>query len=303
MRVYYSDKFVLPLPDGHRFPMSKYSRLRERVAAELSDRVELAVAPAVALDDLRTTHDDDYIQRVLHGRLAPEDVRALGFPWSPELVERSRRSVGATIGACQMALLDGRSVSLAGGTHHAFADRPQGFCVFNDSVVAARVLRRRASLRRVAVIDADVHQGNGTAALVRDDPDIFSFSIHGAKNFPVHKELSDLDVPVPDQAGDDTYLELLSYGLDKMEREFEPDLVIYLAGADPYHGDRWGRTGLSRQGLQRRDDAVIGWCERHNLPFAVTMAGGYARDIEAIVDIHFNTVRRSLESTIVKIPD
>jgi len=303
MRVYYSDKFVLPLPDGHRFPMSKYSRLRERVAAELSDHVELAVAPAVALDDLRTTHDDDYIQRVLHGRLASDDVRALGFPWSPELVERSRRSVGATIGACQMALLDGRSVSLAGGTHHAFADRPQGFCVFNDSVVAARVLQRRPRLHRVAVIDADVHQGNGTASLVRDDPNIFSFSIHGAKNFPVHKERSDLDVPVPDQAGDDKYLELLSHGIDKMEREFEPDLVIYLAGADPYHGDRWGRTGLSRQGLRRRDDAVIGWCERHSVPFAVTMAGGYARDIDAIVDIHFNTVRRSLESTIVKIPD
>jgi len=302
MRVYYSDKFVLPLPDGHRFPMSKYSRLRQRVETELGDRIDLCVAPAVAIEDLKTAHHDDYIQRVIDGSLSSRDVRALGFPWSPELVERSRRSVGATIAACRDAFVEGRSVSLAGGTHHAFADRPQGFCVFNDSVVAARVLRRSSLLNRVAVIDCDVHQGNGTASLVRNDPDIFSFSIHGEKNFPTQKEQSDLDIAVPDQAGDAIYIRLLEQGIASMEKRFKPELVIYLAGADPYRGDRWGRTGLSRQGLRRRDDLVIGWCEAQAVPLAVTMAGGYAKDIDAIVDIHFNTVLRALESDLVKLP-
>lgn len=294
MQVYYSDTFVLPLPPGHRFPMSKYSQLRQRVEQELSHRITLQIAPAATEEDLFTTHTEDYIERVLQGRLSKQDVRALGFPWSPQLVERSRRSVGATIAACRDSLRHGRAVSLAGGTHHAFADRPQGFCVFNDSVVAARVLVREALVARVAVIDCDVHQGNGTASLVQDDPDIFSFSIHGEKNFPVHKEKSDLDIAVPDNAGDQIYLDLLSDGLQLVARRFEPQLVIFLAGADPYRGDRWGRTGLSRHGLRERDELVIGWCERESIPFAVTMAGGYAKDIDAIVDIHFNTVSRSL---------
>lgn len=298
MHVYYSDTFVLPLPDGHRFPMSKYSLLRQRVQSELGARVQLKVASAASIEQLKTAHSPDYITQVVEGTLSKQDVRALGFPWSPQLVERSCRSVGATIAACEDAVALGKAVSLAGGTHHAFADRAQGFCVFNDSVVAARVLKGRYGINRVAVVDCDVHQGNGTASLVQQDPDIFSFSIHGEKNFPVHKETSDLDIAVPDHAGDEVYLELLEQGIATMGRRFHPQLVIFLAGADPYRGDRWGRTDLSRAGLRQRDEVVISWCERHGIPFAVTMAGGYASDIDAIVDIHFNTVARCLGQVV-----
>lgn len=290
LSVYYCDQFVLPLPDGHRFPMDKYRRLRERVAADDQQRFVLNVPPAISLEDLNRVHQPSYVQRMLSGDISVAEQRELGFPWTEQLVERSRRSVGATLAACQDAIDAGVSVSLAGGTHHAFSDRPQGFCVFNDSVVAARRLRHDGVVERLLVIDCDVHQGNGTAVMATNDDALFTFSIHGEKNFPARKENSDLDVAVPDNAGDEHYLQLLAGALSDIGQRFDPQLVIYLAGADPFKGDRWGRVGLSKAALAERDRVVMQWCRQKGAPFVVTMAGGYANNIDDIVDIHFKSV-------------
>jgi acetoin utilization deacetylase AcuC-like enzyme len=204
LRAFYSDHFVLPLPDGHKFPMSKYSRLRERILAEgIVSSDDLHEAPLAAIEDLRLVHDAAYVHAVLTGTVAREIQRRIGFPWSPQMVERSRRSVGATIAAAHAALDEGVAANLAGGTHHAFADRGEGFCVFNDVAVAARVLQRDQLARRIAIVDLDVHQGNGTAAIFSGDESVFTFSMHGDKNFPFKKERSDLDVPLADGTGDE----------------------------------------------------------------------------------------------------
>lgn len=292
VRAFYSDHFVLPLPEGHKFPMAKYSGLRERILAEgIIALADLHEAPAASLDELRLAHNPDYVTAVVNGTVAPDIQRRIGFPWSPEMVERSRRSVGATIAAARAALDEGVSANLAGGTHHAFADRGEGFCVFNDVAVAARVLQRDNHARRIAVVDLDVHQGNGTAAIFKDDPSVFTFSIHGDKNFPFKKEVSDLDVALPDGTGDDEYLRALRVHLDAVLNRHRPDFVFYLAGADPFEGDRLGRLKLSIDGLRRRDDMVLGTCARAGLPVAISMSGGYAHDLDAIITIHANTIR------------
>jgi acetoin utilization deacetylase AcuC-like enzyme len=286
VKAFYTDHFVLPLPEGHRFPMRKYARLRERVAAELE--VDLAEPPAATDDELLRAHARGYLSRVVEGRLGQDEVRRLGFPWSAELVERSRRSCGATLAACRQALVDGTAVNLAGGTHHAFRDRGEGYCVFNDAAVAALAMLAEGAVERVLVVDCDVHQGNGTAAILRDDPRVFTFSLHGAKNFPFRKEASDLDVELGDGAGDDAYLAALDEGLARCPRA---PLAIYVAGADPYEDDRLGRLKLTKAGLEERDRRVFGAVGA----VAVVMAGGYARDVEDTVDIHFRTVRLAAE--------
>jgi len=292
VRAFYSDHFVLPLPEGHKFPMAKYSGLRERILAEgIVGPQDLHEAPAASWEDLRLVHDAWYVDAVANGTLPREAQRRIGFPWSPQMVERSRRSVGATIAASRVALEEGISANLAGGTHHGFADRGEGFCVFNDVAVAARVLQRDRQARRITVIDLDVHQGNGTAAVFAGDDTVFTFSMHGEKNFPFRKETSDLDVALPDDTGDDAYLELLRTSLDAVLNRHQADFVFYLAGADPYEGDRLGRLKLTIAGLRTRDEMVLEACRRRTLPVAVTMSGGYAHDINAIVTIHTNTIR------------
>jgi len=291
MRAYYSDHFVLPLPDGHRFPMAKYARLRERVLGEgIVAAADVIEAPAATWDELTLAHTAAYVRAVSDGTLAPEMVRRIGFPWSPAMVERSRRSSGATIAAARAALGDGVAVNLAGGTHHSFADRGEGYCVFNDVAVAARVLQRDARCQRLAVVDCDVHQGNGTAAIFRHDPSVFTFSMHGAKNFPFRKETSDLDVELADGMGDDGYLALLDAHLPTVLGH-GPELVFYLAGADPYEGDRLGRLKLTVDGLRGRDERVFAACRAAGVPVVVVMSGGYAPDVDDIVRIHLNTVR------------
>jgi acetoin utilization deacetylase AcuC-like enzyme len=290
MRVYSCDGFTYPLPEGHRFPAQKYRLLRERVEQELAGAVTLHVPAAVTDDVLTLAHATGYVQRVRSGALDPREVRRIGLPWSPELVQRTLCSVGGTIAASRLALSDGIGVSLAGGTHHAFRDHGEGFCVFNDVAVAARLMQAEGRVRRVAVIDCDVHQGNGTAAILADDPTIFTFSIHGAKNFPFHKEQSDLDVELPDATGDAHYLAALRPAL-AVVWEGNPDFVIYLAGADPYQGDALGRLALSKPGLAARDALVLDACAARSVPVTVVMAGGYARPIEDTVDIHLATVR------------
>lgn len=302
MRAFYTDRFVLPLPPGHRFPMEKYRRVRERCLAEGVIRPDrLAEPPAAPWEALALVHDAEYLARVRSGALEPAEQRRIGFPWSPEMVERSRRSVGGTIAAARTALdeasADGWSVAanLAGGTHHAFAGRGEGFCVFNDAAVAVRLLQREGRIRRAAVVDCDVHQGNGTAAIFAADPDVFTFSVHGARNFPFRKERGTLDVALPDGAGDDAWLAALELHLPQVVEEHRPELVVYLAGADPLAGDRFGRAAMTGAGLEARDRMVLGACRAAGVPVAVAMAGGYARDTGDTVDVHVRTLRIAAE--------
>jgi len=292
VKAFYSDHFVLPLPEGHKFPMAKYSRLRERILAEgIVAPEDLHEAPLASLDDLRLVHDPGYVDAVANGTVRPEIQRRIGFPWSPQMVERSRRSVGATIAAARAALDDGMAANLAGGTHHAFADRGEGFCVFNDVAVGVRVLQRNGHANRIAIVDLDVHQGNGTAAIFSGDPSVFTFSMHGDKNYPFKKEVSDLDVPLADGTGDDEYLSLLRARLPDVLNRHQPDFVFYLAGADPFEGDRLGRLKMTIEGLRRRDEIVMEACTKARLPVAISMSGGYANDVDEIVTIHANTIR------------
>ena len=298
MRAFYSDHFVLPLPEGHKFPMAKYSRLRERILAEgIIAPEDLYEASAATWEQLELVHDPRYVDAVRNGTVERDVQRRIGFPWSPEMVERSRRSVGATIAAARIALDDGVAANLAGGTHHAFADRGEGFCVFNDVAVAARVLQRELHARRIAVIDLDVHQGNGTAAIFSADDSVFTFSMHGEKNFPFKKEVSKLDVALADGTGDDEYLSLLRTHLPDVLNRHQPDFVFYLAGADPYEGDRLGRLKMTIDGLRERDEIVLRACSDAGLPVAISMSGGYANDIDAIVTIHTNTIRTASRQT------
>lgn len=292
LRAFYSDHFVLPLPEGHKFPMAKYSRLRERIVADgILSSDDLHEAPLAAIEDITLVHAPEYVDAVLNGTVPREVQRRIGFPWSPQMVERSRRSVGATIAAAHAALDAGAAANLAGGTHHAFADRGEGFCVFNDVAVAARVLQRDRLARRIAIVDLDVHQGNGTAAIFSGDPSVFTFSMHGDKNFPFRKEASDLDVPLADGTGDHEYLSLLRSHLRDVLDRHEPDFIFYLAGADPFEGDRLGRIKMTIGGLRRRDEIVMEACATARLPVAISMSGGYAADVDDIVTIHANTIR------------
>lgn len=298
LRAFYTDRFVLPLPPGHRFPMIKYARLRERLLAEGVLAASSLREPAAAgWDDLALAHDRAYLEAVRDGRLEPLAQRRIGFPWSPEMVERSRRSAGATLEAGRAALEEagargwGVAVNLAGGTHHAHPAHGEGFCVFNDAAVAVRVLQAERRVRRAVVLDCDVHQGNGTAAIFRADPSVHTFSLHGARNFPFRKERSSLDVELPDGAGDDAFLSALELYVPRVLEEFGPDFAVYLAGADPWRDDRFGRLAMSKEGLAERDRFVLRACRAAGVPVAVAMAGGYGRDTEDTVDIHVTTVR------------
>lgn len=282
--------------------MAKYARLRECLAAELPG-VRLGQAEAASQGELALVHTPAYIQAVQQGTLSAAAQREIGFPWSPAMAERARRSVGATLQACRAAMTgEGLAANLAGGTHHAYADKGSGFCVFNDAAVAARLMQaeyarqhRAQGLLRVAIIDLDVHQGNGTARIFAGDDSVFTLSLHGEKNFPFRKEPSDLDVELPDGTGDAAYLEALERALDELAHRFEPGLVIYLAGADPHEGDRLGRLKLTFDGLEARDRRVMDWAGQRHLPLAFCMAGGYGADMEATVQVQMNTYRVALE--------
>jgi acetoin utilization deacetylase AcuC-like enzyme len=298
MQAFYSDQFVLPLPEGHRFPMLKYRLLRDAIVATLPD-VRMTVAPAASEGELALAHDPGYIGDVLDGRLSAAQQREIGFPWSPAMAERARRSVGATIAAARAALVEGVAGNLAGGTHHAYADKGSGYCVFNDIAVAARLMqaewhRQQRRLLRVAVIDLDVHQGNGTAAIFADDPTVFTLSLHGARNFPFRKEASNLDVELADGTGDAAYLAALDRALDRLWAAHEggpPGLVFYLAGADPHEGDRLGRLRVTAAGLAERDRRVFEACAQRGIPVALSMGGGYGHVIEATVAVQLQTWR------------
>jgi acetoin utilization deacetylase AcuC-like enzyme len=296
MKLFYSDTFSFPLPPGHRFPLGKYSVLRKRLLAEKTVNPDTLILSKPATDEqLLRVHTSQYLKRVMRGDLTPNQIRRIGLPWSPELVARSRRSVGGTIAASQAALEQGISINLAGGTHHAHADWGSGFCVFNDVAVAARSLQVENSAGRMLVIDCDVHQGDGTAAIFTNDPSVFTFSIHAQRNFPFRKSASDLDIGLEDGVGDEQYLALLKDVLDSLFKRYGPfDLAFYLAGADPFCRDSFGHLALTKQGLQQRDRMVFAACLYNDLPVSVVLAGGYAPVIDDIVDIHQNTVKEAL---------
>jgi acetoin utilization deacetylase AcuC-like enzyme len=291
MKIYYSDHLLVPLPQGHRFPMPKYALLHQRLREARLPSVELLPAEPATDEQLLLVHHREYLEKVILGTLSERELRRIGFPWSPELVVRSRYSVGGTICTCRAALQDGYAANLAGGTHHAYPDHGEGYCVFNDVAVAARVLQAERRARRVVILDLDVHQGNGTAAIFANDPTVFTFSVHGAKNFPFHKEVSDLDIALPDGSDDAVFLEAVQSGLSLALKQAEADLAIYIAGADPYLDDRLGRLAMTKEGLAERDRLVFEQCRSYGLPVAVVMGGGYARQVEDVVDIHMQTMR------------
>ena len=292
LHAWSSAAYTFPLPAGHRFPIEKYALLRDAVVAEglvSSSRVH---EPARAtLEELARVHTRDYIDRLTSGGLTEAELRLLGFPWSPALVERSYRAVGGTLGAARAALDHGLAVNLAGGTHHAFPDRGEGFCVFNDVAIAVRALRAEGRIRRAAIIDLDVHQGNGTHAIFAGDAETFTFSMHGGRNYPFRKVPGTLDIELPDGTGDEAYLAQLASALPRVLDASAPDLVVYLAGADPHERDRLGRLKLTFSGLQRRDAMVLEACREVGIPVAITVAGGYGTDIHETVAIHVATVR------------
>jgi acetoin utilization deacetylase AcuC-like enzyme len=296
MKVWSSASYVFPLPAGHRFPIAKYELLRRRVIADgLAAPGQVHEPPRALADELRRVHTDDYVSRFTDGHLGADELRRLGFPWSPGLVERSYRAVGGTCAAAEAALAHGVAMNLAGGTHHAFADRGEGFCVFNDVAVAIRTLQHERRIERAAIVDLDVHQGNGTHAIFAGDSSVFTFSMHGGRNYPFVKVPGSLDVELLDGTADDDYLALLGDTLPGVLATARPDLVVYLAGADPYVGDRLGRLGLTLEGLARRDAMVVGACREVGIPVAIAIAGGYGREIGDTVQAHLNTVRVALE--------
>jgi len=299
MKAYYSDHFVLPLPEGHRFPMAKYSMLRDRVARELLG-VQLLEAPAATEGELALAHAPDYVLAVKSGGLSAQAQREIGFPWSPAMAERSVRSAGASVAAGRVAMQEGIAGNLAGGTHHASASQGGGFCVFNDIAVTARVLQMehfRATKQglQVLVIDLDVHQGNGTAEIFANDSSVFTLSLHGEKNFPFRKVNSDLDVGLPDGCADDAYSVALEEALAQVLKRFQPQFVIYLAGADAHEGDRLGRLKLTEEGMQRRDRQVFDWARAQSLPMLICMGGGYGRDLSQTVQVQMNTWQLAFE--------
>jgi len=294
MQVFHAPQTV-SLPPGHRFPMAKYQLLRDRLPAAVPD-VELRQAAPASDGELALAHSPDYIRAITCGTIAPAAMREIGFPWSEAMAQRARCSVGATVAACRVALREGIAANIAGGTHHATRDKGGGFCVFNDAAVAARLMQAewgRAGAGpgplRVAVIDLDVHQGNGTASIFRGDESVFTLSLHGARNFPFRKEPGDLDVELADGCGDDDYLRALDLALAQLERRFAPGLIVYLAGADPHEGDRLGRLKLTWAGLQSRDRRVFDWAWQRRIPVAMAMAGGYGVRIEDTVQVQLNT--------------
>ncbi|MGH3021218.1 MAG: histone deacetylase family protein [Gaiellaceae bacterium] len=289
MRAFAHDVYTYPLPPGHRFPLVKYRLVRER--AETVDGIHVEDSRPASDDELRLAHDAAYLVRVERGALARREVLALGLPWSPALVERARRSVGATLMAAEAALADGVGANLGGGTHHAFADGGRGFCVFNDVVVAVRALRGARRVERVLVVDLDVHQGDGTHAAFMDDPEAFTFSVNGFRNYPFRRVPGDLELDLADGTGDERYLEGLARLLPQALARARPDVCFYLAGADPYEGDRLGRLGLTKEGLTARDAVVRAALARAGVPVCLTLAGGYADPIADTVDINLATLR------------
>jgi len=291
MQVFYSPRYYAEIGQAHIFPIRKFELVRDRLLAERTLNPSEIVEPSPApLEDVLLVHTEDYVTRLCNNQLTGKEIRRLGLPWTESLVRRSFYAVGGTLAATQSALANGYSSNLAGGTHHSFADRGEGFCVFNDVAIAIRVMRARQLIRRAAIVDCDVHQGNGTATIFADDDETFTFSMHGANNYPLFKAHSTLDVELPDGTPDSEYLDFLVRHLPAVFAH-EPEIVFYLAGADPFAGDKLGRLALSIDGLRERDAYVVRECYEREIPIVTVMSGGYGKDINDTIEIHCNTIR------------
>lgn len=291
MHVSYSPRYYADIGEGHVFPIRKFEMVRDLLLAEGTLRPAEIVEPEpAALEDVLLVHTEDYVTRLRAGRLTARELRRLGLPWSKALVRRSFLASGGTLLAARRAFEEGIGANLAGGTHHAFPERGEGFCVLNDVAIAIRVLLRDRKIERACIVDCDVHQGNGTAAIFRDDPRVFTFSMHGAKNYPLFKERSTLDVELPDGTGDEEYLKKLGESFPHLLAH-KPDIIFYLGGADPFVDDRLGRLSLTMEGLRARDELVLTACRNHSIPIVTVMSGGYAANIKDTVEIHSNTIR------------
>ena len=290
-RIFYSPYYYADIGEGHVFPIRKFELVRDKLLAEHAlDPGEILEPEPAVVEDLLLVHTEDYISRLQSGELTAKEVRKLGLPWSRSLVRRSFHAISGTINAARHCLTSGIASNLAGGTHHAYPDRGEGFCVLNDVAVAIRVLQRDRLAERFLIVDLDVHQGDGTAFIFRDSPEVFTFSMHGAKNYPLFKQTSSLDIELPDKTGNDEYLATLDHALERV-RIHDPDVIFYLAGADPYEKDKLGRLGVSIDGLRRRDEMVLRYAKEMGVPIVTTMSGGYAADIDDTVEIHCNTIR------------
>lgn len=290
-RIYYSPYYYADIGEGHVFPIRKFELVRDRLLAEGTLIAKEIVEPQAAdKTDLLLVHTEDYISRLIGGMLTQKEIRKLGLPWSKSLVRRSFYAISGTINAAKDCLRSGIASNLAGGTHHAYPDHGSGFCVLNDVAVAIRVLQRESMAKRFLIVDCDVHQGDGTAFIFQNDPDVFTFSLHGAKNYPLFKQASSLDIELQDKTDDDEYLATLEHAMLRMAGH-DPDVIFYLAGADPYENDKLGRLGLSINGLLSRDEMVLQFAKTFEVPIVTTMSGGYAADINDTVEIHCNTIR------------
>ncbi len=290
-RIFYSPYYYADIGENHVFPIKKFELVRDKLLAEGTLQISEIVEPEAArIDDVLLVHTEDYISRLKNGTLTTKEVRRLGLPWSEALVRRSFLATSGTINAAKHALEAGVSSNLAGGTHHSFPDRGEGFCVLNDVAVAIRVLQKEKLAERFLIVDCDVHQGNGTAFIFESDEYVFTFSMHGAKNYPLFKENSTLDIELPDKTGDAEFLETLNEALPRIFLH-DPDIVFYLGGADPFENDKLGRLGLTIEGLRKRDETVLEFAKQREVPIVTTMSGGYAADINDTVEIHSNTIR------------
>jgi len=290
-RIFYSPYYYADIGENHVFPIKKFELVRDKLLAEGTLQISEIVEPEAArIDDVLLVHTEDYISRLKNGTLTTKEVRRLGLPWSEALVRRSFLATSGTINAAKRALEAGVSSNLAGGTHHSFPDRGEGFCVLNDVAVAIRVLQKEKLAERFLIVDCDVHQGNGTAFIFESDEYVFTFSMHGAKNYPLFKENSTLDIELPDKTGDAEFLETLNEALPRIFLH-DPDIVFYLGGADPFENDKLGRLGLTIEGLRKRDETVLEFAKQREVPIVTTMSGGYAADINDTVEIHSNTIR------------
>ncbi len=290
-RLFYSPYYYADIGEGHVFPIKKFELVKDVLTAEGTlVAAEICEPEPAAVEAVRLVHTDDYISRLIDGTLTDREIRRLGLPWSKSLVRRSFLACSGTISAAKHALEAGVASNLAGGTHHAFPDRGEGFCVLNDVAVAIRVLQKEKAAERFLIVDCDVHQGNGTAFIFKDDSEVFTFSMHGAKNYPLFKEISNLDIELADKTGDKEYLETLEEALPRIFLP-RPDIIFYLGGADPFEKDKLGRLGLTIEGLKKRDETVLRFAAEHRTPIVTTMSGGYALDINDTVEIHANTIR------------
>ena len=291
MLVFYTPRYYAEIGDSHIFPIRKFELVRNKLLAEGALRADEIHEPLPApIEYVRLVHTEDYVTRLCNGQLTDKEIRRLGLPWSESLVQRSFYAVGGTIAAAFHSLGEGYCSNLAGGTHHSFADRGEGFCVFNDVAIAIRALRSKGLIQRAGIVDCDVHQGNGTATIFSGDDKTFTFSMHGANNYPLLKVDSSLDVALPDGTRDDVYLDLLVGSLEHVFND-EPEIIFYLAGADPYMGDKLGKLSLTIEGLRRRDETVLRECYDREVPVVTVMSGGYGKDITDTIEIHCNTIR------------